>query len=394
MILTFLFWGSTVLFWGSIFTLFYIYFGYPLLLTLWAKLFGAKKIAKQMGFTPSVTFVVPAHNEAAVIGKKLAALKTIEYPNFDILVSCDGCDDGTVDIATAAVGAENVIEEKNRKGKTNIINKSAAAARGDIIIFTDASVILKPDVATHLTSYFADPKVGCVGGQLVHLEEGETQTTESVSLFRRYENLLRIGESSTGSMIGADGSLFAIRRELFEPWPEYLIDDFSTSVNILTQGYRVVYSPESIGYEAAAKAVKTEFRRKIRISNRTITACLYLCKKLKTLSLVNIFKLCSHRILRYSSAYFMVIALISNLILAVQFPILYGPILGLHLLFYFLSGLAYMEVLTKENTIGKLANTALYFTLANYACAIGVFRALSGKKVTIWRPTTVANSGN
>lgn len=380
------------LFLSSILILFYIYFGYPILLTSWTKIFGRKEVAMGLDYKPFVTFVVPAHNEAQTIGKKLAALKQTKYPNFNIIVACDGCEDDTVDIAKKAIGESNVIEEINRKGKTNIINKSVAAAQGDIIIFTDASVILKSDVATNLVSYFADPEIGCVGGQLIHTDEAETQTTESVSLFRRYENLLRINESSTGSMVGADGSLFAIRRELFEPWPEYIIDDFSTSMNILSHGHRVVYCPEAIGYEAAAKDFNTEFRRKIRITNRTITACIFLIKRFRKLSFINLFKLISHRVLRYTSAYFMGLALLSNLILAANGnSTVYIILLIAQILFYALALGAYIGFLKKENFLGKLANTTLYFTLANFACGIGFIQALLGKKVSIWRPTTVYN---
>jgi cellulose synthase/poly-beta-1,6-N-acetylglucosamine synthase-like glycosyltransferase len=365
--------------------LFYIFFGYPILLSIIARLNKTPVIKKNI--LPTVTIVLPAHNEEKVIEAKIRNTLELDYPHdcLEVLCASDGSKDRTVEIARSMLPTNQVLEIPDRQGKTNIINKATAKASGEIVVYTDANIILDKQVLKNLVRNFADPAVGCVAGQLTHINKDESHTAASVGLYWRYEEFIKRKESETGSIMGADGGIFAIRRKLFHPLPLFIIDDYATSMGILTQGYRVVFETEAKAYERASIRSREELRRKVRIATRSVSASLYLGRAIFGLSAMNLLKFVSHRILRYIATYLLLVALIANMVLVLQEGSgIYRWLLGMQVTFYCI-GLIGMPLMDRKTSgILKFVRLCSYFLSANAAACWGATMALLGNRVKFW----------
>jgi len=161
-------------------------------------------------------------------------------------------------------------------------------------LFTDANVRVDGDAIAAARRAFADPSVGCVCGHLVYVNPNESATASAGARYWSFDEWLKRLESDTGSCVGADGSLFAIRRELFTPVPADIIDDFFTSLSIWCSGWRVVISPELIAYERSASGSREEFRRKVRIACRAFNCHRLLWAQVVRLPAWDLYKYLSH----------------------------------------------------------------------------------------------------
>jgi cellulose synthase/poly-beta-1,6-N-acetylglucosamine synthase-like glycosyltransferase len=373
------------LLWICIGLLIYVFFGYPLLLWFLSKIL--RKTIEKENISPSVTVILPAHNEEKVIGEKIRNTLKFDYPSncIEIICASDGSTDRTVEIARSLLPANQVMNIADRQGKTNIINKATAYATGDIVVYTDANITLDNQALKALVRNFADPSVGCVAGQLTHVNTSESSTAASVGLYWRYEEFIKLKESATGSIMGADGGIFAIRRKLFTPLPLFIIDDYATSMGILTKGHRVVFEPEAMAFEKASLNVHEELRRKVRIATRSVSASLYLGSSLLRLSPLNLIKFISHRVMRYLALYLLIFALLSNILIVLRSGIgIYQWLLAIQTIFYSLGiiGLPLMN----NRPEGKLKYVRLisYFISANAAACLGATKAILGSRVKFW----------
>src|SRR5690606_20814637 len=175
--------------------------------------------------------------------------------------------------------------------------------KAPVVIFTDANVIVDPASIRNLERYFRDPRVGCVCGHLTYVNPGASATAEVGSAYWALEEEIKQLESEMGSVMGADGSLFAIRRELFRTVPPDLFDDMFTSLSILCDGWRVVRAPDVRAFEEQAVASRDEFRRKIRIGCASFNVHRLLWPRLRRLGWLNCYKYVSHKLLRWMVAY-------------------------------------------------------------------------------------------
>jgi cellulose synthase/poly-beta-1,6-N-acetylglucosamine synthase-like glycosyltransferase len=172
------------------------------------------------------------------------------------------------------------------------------------VVFTDANVLLEPAALAALQRNFADPSVGCVCGQLIYSNPEEGATAATGSLYWRLEERVKALESRSGSTMGADGSIFAVRRRLYRPVPPDIIDDMYVSLSILCDGYRVIRDPLVIAYERAATDSGEEFRRKVRIACQAFNCHRLLQPRLRRLPALDRFKYVSHKLLRWFGIYF------------------------------------------------------------------------------------------
>ena len=208
--------------------LFYSYLGYPLLLGAFAALRRRREPAPVAAADlPAVTVVIPCYNEAEHVAAKIANLRAADYPpgKIEIVVVSDGSGDRTVDVARATTGVR-VVSWLERRGKAAALNAGLRAAHGDVLVLTDANARLEAGALRALVTPFADPNVGAVCGEQVI---GAGAAGER--FYWRYEAYLKRREAALGSVVGADGSLYAVRRELFRPLPEdrLIMDDFFVS---------------------------------------------------------------------------------------------------------------------------------------------------------------------
>lgn len=331
---------------------------------------------------------VCAYNEAAVIEKKVHNLLAMRrcLGDLEILIYVDGATDGTAEILRRFGDQITVVNAVERAGKTVGMNTLVSLAKAPFIIFSDANVMVDPATITNLSRYFLDPRVGCVCGHLTYVNASVSTTARVGSLYWALEERIKQLESETGSAIGADGSLFAIRRELFRQIPPDIIDDMFTSLSILCDGWRVVTAPDVRAYEEQAVRSAEEFHRKVRIACQAFNIHRLLWPRLRRLDPLSLYKYVSHKLLRWLVAY--------NLFFAVLF---------------FLAGLLGSVGVTK--TIALLALVALLvaalwqvrprlvragfeFLSAITATAAGVAKSFQGERFQTWTPPASTRQGS
>jgi cellulose synthase/poly-beta-1,6-N-acetylglucosamine synthase-like glycosyltransferase len=286
---------------------------YPLSLLLLAKLRPQDSQGNEDRRTPpnttgiDFTLCMCAYNEAAVIRQKLQNLLALRErePGLEILIYVDAASDDTARLLRAYAPHIQVHVSRERRGKTYGMNLLAARASGSILVFTDANVMLDMDCLHHLRRAFSDPNVGCVGGHLVYTNGHASVTASTGALYWRLEESIKRLEEHTGSVMGADGSLFAVRKSLHRPPPEHIIDDMYVSFMVLLNGYRIVQSRDARAYEASASSALEEFSRKSRIACQAFNVHRLLWPRLREMDPLTVYKYVSHKLMRWLSIYFL-----------------------------------------------------------------------------------------
>jgi cellulose synthase/poly-beta-1,6-N-acetylglucosamine synthase-like glycosyltransferase len=259
------------------------------------------------------------------------------------------------------------------------MNALLARTDADIVIFTDANVLIDPAGAKRLGDYFDDPSVGCVCGHLVYGDSPESSQTADVgSAYWRLEEHVKRLESDTGSVMGADGALFAIRRGLYRPVREDVIDDMFTSISILCDGYRVVRAEDFCASEPPTTKSGEEFRRKVRIACRAFNAHRLLWKRLRKLDMLTLYKYVSHKLLRWYSGF--------NLAVAALFAwAALASLIGL--LWAFAIFAVTLGTLTFVYATGaRPVRLTSEILLAFAATSLGVVKSLQGERFQTWTP--------
>lgn len=365
----------------------YVYLGYPLLLALIGRL-RPRPVARGPA-QPSVSLIVPAYNEDEVIGEKLANCLALDYPEerLEILVASDGSDDGTADVVASSGDRRVRFLDLPRRGKALALNDAAAAARHEILVFTDANVMLEPDALARLVESYADPEVGAVTGlKRMVPPAGSDVTAMGEGFYWRYENRVKEMENRVGSCYIGDGALHSVRRELYPPIDDPAqSDDMAISMRVVVAGHRLIFEPRAVVVEEATDEGTDEFRRKIRVTTHSLAALLNLGRHLWASGLYS-FQLISHKLLRHLVGFFLIAALVSNIAL-VPFHRVYAASLAAQLLAYALAALGFA---LRAHPLGraKLLAVPYYFCLVNAAATFGVVRLLRGNVVRMWTPRT------
>lgn len=371
-----------IFFWMAFISIFYIYIGYPLVLFFISKLKKSLNTEKHINEYPSITFFIPAYNEETVVRQKIENTLTLDYPPdlLEIVVVSDGSRDGTNKIIKSyqKKGVKIFINDKN-EGKNAVINKFVPLTKGSVIVFSDANSIFSREALVQITKYFSTPKVGCVGGKLQYLRS-ESTVAMGEGLYFKYENFIREMEGLHGKMIGANGAIYAIRRDLFVPVPVHVPNDFFHPLTVLGKGLYSVFEKNAIAYEKPSEDQKEEFSRRARIVARSVAALSEVNKISGILKGKGWFYILSHKILRWLAFPILLIVLILNIFLINKS--LYSLILLLQTIFYLSGILGY--VLESFGVKMKIFYIPYYFLLINLAGTFGVFNWLRGKRVISW----------
>lgn len=243
----------------------YAYLGYPLTLALLAAFTRVKPAPP--GEPLSVSVIIAAHNEAPHIGRKLRTVLTQDYQaaRLQIIVASDGSSDETVNNANALGYPGIQVLDLPRAGKAAALNAAVALADGDVLVFTDADNQWNEHTLGQLLAPLADPDVGCVGGHMIIPDPGHALSVGD-SLYRHYEAWLRGAENRTGCMVSTDGALLALRRELFQPVPAQVNDDFFLSTCAPVAGKRIVYAADAVVLDHGVDEPGKQFRRRLRVT--------------------------------------------------------------------------------------------------------------------------------
>jgi cellulose synthase/poly-beta-1,6-N-acetylglucosamine synthase-like glycosyltransferase len=370
-----------LIFWISVVGVLYPYIGYPLVLALVGRWMERPEIGAAPGTLPSITMIIPVHNEAARIARKVANTAALRYPadRLQILFVSDGSSDGTSEIIrTSKTPAMSIVELPVRRGKAAALNAGLEHAAGDILVFSDASIELEPDALERIVRRFQDPEIGCVSGEDRIAESG------GEGWYGRYELFLRRLESNVHSIVGASGSFYAQRRSLCAPFTEGMAPDFLSVLRTVQQGYRAVSDPSAVGSMTSVKDTRHEFERKVRTSIRGMTTLFAHASVLNPVRFgVFAFAMWSHKVLRWTVPFFLVTALLSPLGLLAS-P-LYATAFAAQATFYLGAVAAFGEWGSFHRSLpGKIA---LYFSTVNAAILAAWYRYGTGVRQELWTPS-------
>jgi poly-beta-1,6-N-acetyl-D-glucosamine synthase len=365
--------------WVSLAVPVYAYLGYPLVLALLRKVF--RRPVQKQPFEPFVTLLIPAYNEAEHIAGKIRDSLNLDYPaeKLEVLVATDGSRDRTPQIAESLADGTRVRAlcfERNR-GKISTLNDGVREARGEIVVFSDATALLYPDALRCLMANFADPKVGAASGRYTVVRADEVGIGKSEDFYWKYETFLKIQESELDSTLGAHGHLHAIRRELYPyPPPGTINDDYVIPVSVLGRGYRAVYEPGAVVYEEAREM--TGFGRRVRIMAGNVQQLREIRGLLRPLRFFPLFFFLSHKVSRLVVPFAMVAALACNL--ALLGSPFYRDLFWLQALFYLLALAGWMLPLRPRALL-----LPYYFSMINAAVFPGVYHAMTGRRRMAWK---------
>jgi cellulose synthase/poly-beta-1,6-N-acetylglucosamine synthase-like glycosyltransferase len=372
-----------IILWGSVFLIFWAYFGYFIALVIIAKIYQ-KKIVKDDSH-PAISFIVTAYNEELRIGRKIENTLALDYPKdkMEIIFVSDGSTDKTSEIvSTYADKGIKLLALPVRHGKHHGQHEAIKIATGEIIVFTDATTYLNPDAVNKLVRGFADPSIGCISGE----DFVETDELESAGegAYVKYEMKLRSLETKVANLVGVSGCFFALRKPLTDTWYSDLSSDFYLPILTHMNGYRVILESEAICRYAALKDPEKEFQRKVRTIVNGM-AVLDRLKKILNPFRYGIFSLqmISHKIIRWSVPAALVLIFICNIPLVENSPFYYS-LFSLQVAFYTLALMAYVIKPLRKIILFKIP---LFFVTVNYSIFIAWLKFLSGRRYVTWEST-------
>lgn len=363
----------------------YIFIGYPVVLLVLSMLLGKKILRKDI--RPTVSLIISAYNEEKVIRRKLENTLELDYPKerLEVIVASEATDK-TNDIVKEYADRGIVLQAYGyREGKPATLFKTVPLAKGEIIIFSDANALYWKDAILKLVRNFADPRVGCVSGRLTYVNPKESMVGGMESTYWEFEFFLKGLLSRMMALSGGiNGSIFAIRKALYNPIDKYRGDDYEISNRIQMAGYGVVLESEALSFEEASATSKQEFKRKVRLATWNLRSTLILMKealiKGKWLTFFVIF---SHRFLRYTTPVWILMLFGSNLFL----------LNGLLFWFFFLQLLFYGAALAgfilenRKVKVKTLFQLPFYFCMVNGAAFLALIKNLFRKTEILWEKT-------
>jgi cellulose synthase/poly-beta-1,6-N-acetylglucosamine synthase-like glycosyltransferase len=358
----------------------YSYAIYPLLLALVPV--RRREPLAEPGEWPFVSILVSLYNEEKHITQRIENLLALDYPRdkLEILIGSDGSTDRTNELVRRFSDTRVQLHEfEQRGGKPRVLNRLVPQARGKVIVFSDANAMFAPDALCKLVRHFSDSRIGGVCGRLV-FHGGKSETDET--LYWKLETYLKIRESALDSCLGANGAIYAIRKSCWPSIPDNtFVDDFVIGMRVREQGARVVYDREAVATEELPQSVGHEMTRRIRIGAGDFQA-LFLCWR-SLLPWRGFYSLAfwSHKVLRWLAPFFMIAALISNIVLLPR-PF-FTVVLSLQLGFYTLAIVGGLRLGRKTIYF----SAPYYFLMINLALLLGFFRFITGTQQATWKRT-------
>jgi poly-beta-1,6-N-acetyl-D-glucosamine synthase len=368
------------IFWIAAAVIGYAYLGYPL--WLWFRSRWSPRPVRRGVVEPSVSALMVVRNEEAIIAGKLENLLALDYPaeKIEIVVASDGSTDQTVAILqefSRNHGVRIVLETSSR-GKAAGLNDAMKLATGEIVLFTDARQTIESGALRRLVENFADAEVGCVSGELMLGDPEIGEVGKGMGLYWRIEKAIRELESASGSVVGATGAIYCVRRTLLEPLPEgTILDDVLLPMQVVSKGPRVVFDSQARAWDSPNLGQGREFSRKVRTLSGNYQL-LQLAPWLLTSKNPIRFEFVSHKLFRLVVPFALAGVLLASLFLEQLF---YRVALAAQVAFYSLS-LAAMAGF-KIGPLSRVADAAGTFVVLNSAAVVAFVNFVTGRKA-IW----------
>lgn len=340
---------------------------------------------------PVVSLVISAFNEEDMLDQKLDSIFNTDYPlqKLEVLIGSDASTDNTVAILKEYAGRFpqlRYFDFKTRRGKGNVINELQEHATGDIVIFSDANVMLERSTIFELVKYFKTPDIGLVDTRMINTNMHQSGISYQEKAYISREVLIKQHESLLwGTMMGPFGGCFAIRRHLYFPVPpNFFVDDFFINMKILDQGYKCINNMEARVFEDVSNNLKDEYRRKVRISTGNFQNLRYfshlLASKTRGLSFCYI----SHKVLRWIGPFWMIVAFTAHAWLSQTGPFYFYTFL----LHCFLFVVPLLDILMQKLKINSgVLRFVTHFYSMNLALLAGFFKSFKKIESNVWKPT-------
>lgn len=382
-----------ILFWISLFIVFYAFLGYGMFLYTLIKL--KRVFIKRRPLSvpsadalPRVALLIAAYNEEDYIEEKIKNCLELNYPTalFEVVFVTDGSSDTTPE-KIAAVPQVQLFHQDQRSGKMAAIKRVLPQLTSEIIVFTDANTFLNKDAILQLVKHYQNPKVGAVAGEKkIMVETSADASSSGEGFYWKYESALKRWDYELYSNVGAAGELFSIRSSLYQPVEaDTIIDDHMIAMRIAEKGYIIAYEPEAYAMETASANSKEELKRKIRIAAGGIQSIFRLKKAANPFhNFLLSFQYISHRVLRWTlTPFLMMLALLLNIGIVVNHSAaLYKVLLAAQILFYGLGILGY--IFEQRQLKVKAFFIPYYFCMMNYAVVAGIFRYFKKTQSAAW----------
>ena len=377
--------------WGAIL---YAYIGFPIMLSFAARLFGKEpsfpdSSSQDDSKLPRIAILVAAFNEEAVIAEKLSNTWALDYPadRLELWIGSDGSSDRTEDILRECRDPRlrrTLFTE--RRGKISVLNDLMSQIDAEIVVMTDANTDLSPDSIRQLVKHFQDAYLGCVSGELSLTKSGGVS---GEGLYWKYESWIKRSESKLGFLIGCNGGIFALRRELFTPLPaSTIVEDFVITLRIVERGYRVRFEPLAKATEPACLSANAEMIRKIRIGAGGFQALGLTRNLLSPIHGFASFAYWGHKVLRWFVPFFFLTELVANIFLW-RLPIFQTSLIlqAIGFLIALLASFAPAGV-----NLPRWTRPISYFFLMNYALFRGFFRFVFDTQRVTWDRAPIESS--
>lgn len=384
-----------IIFWSCFATVVFAYLGYPLLISLLSRLFGRTHERPHVSdaHLPVLSLLIAAHNEELDIEARILNALSLDYPadKLEIVIASDGSTDGTNDIVRryAHRGVQLFAYEKNR-GKATVLNESIARLRGSVILLSDANTHMAPDAARRLASWFAAPEIGVVCGRLILTDPRTGRNVDG--LYWKYETFLKKCESRLGALLGSNGAIYAIRKELFPAvQPGTLIDDFVIPLAAKrASGCRIVYDAGATATEETAPTIRAEFRRRVRIGAGGFQSIGMLWPLLSPANGWVALTFFCHKILRWLCP-FLLIGMFAASVVLIREPV-YASLVAAQLGFYAVALVG--PWLPAQPRFLRYVRLPAMFASMNLALLFGFARWLRGGHTGVWTRTDRAPEGD
>ena len=364
----------------------YAYVGYPLLLIILSRL--RPRPVRSGHWTPSVTVIIAAYNEERDLAAKLENTLALDYPpsHLEIIVTSDCSSDRTDDIARSfASRGVRLHRQEERHGKTAAQNAAVTKARGEIIVFSDATTHYRPDVLRLMMPAFADKSVGCVTGRVIYQDEKDSSVGSGTQSYWNYEFFLKKHESNVCSLIGVCGCMYAVRASAYIPLYNEACSDFIIATTMVEQGLRAVYVPEAVCTEEPNRQAKKELAARVRIISQTFSDLWRNRNVLNPLkSGFYAVQLWSHKLMRYLVPVFLIVVFLASGLLAMR-SAFYAAVFVMQVAFYLAALLSWL--LEKLGLTFGLLALPQYFVITNLASLIAFVKFLTGERYTRWEPS-------
>lgn len=375
-----------VIFWITVFVIFWANIGYSLSLIILNKIFHPKKTIKNYEYQPTVTLMIVAHNEEKVIEEKLNNVLDSEYPKekLEILVSSDNSTDQTNDIVKKVIEKNKdrkirLYEVKERKGKTNAQNEAAKTVKSEILVMTDANSMLEKNSIKEIVSAFTSEDISYVTGRLSYINASDNTTSKSENTYWNLDTRIREIESNFQTITAGNGALYACRTKEYVFLKPARCHDRSMPLKYALKGKRAIANHDALAYEKAGENTGDEFKRKVRMNRGILFAIL------PSIKILNVFKYkwftyfyLGHRTCRYLLWIMHIACLITNIMLFGQ-NYIYDIALVIQCSVYILS---LLKLIFKIDN--RIFNIPYYYCMTILAQCIGVYNILTGKAKPFW----------